>query len=87
MVLNMNQILSDYSTSVTDLKRNPNALLEESQGMPIAILNHNKPIAYLIAADTYEVFLELIEDKKLAEIVSERKKEYKKSIKVKLNDL
>ena len=86
-MLNMNQILSDYSTSITDLKRNPNTLLEESQGMPIAILNHNKPIAYLIAADTYEAFLELIEDKKLAEIVVERRKEYKKSIKVKLNDL
>jgi len=85
--LNMNQILSDCSTSITELKRNPNALLEEADGMPIAILNHNKPIAYLVPADTYEIFLNLLEDKQLAKIIESRRNEHSKAIKVKFNDL
>jgi antitoxin StbD len=83
----MHHILTEYSTSITDLKRNPNALLAEAHGMPIAILNHNKPVAYLVPAYTYEAIIDMLEDKKLVEIIVARENEIAKAIEINLDDL
>ena len=44
----MKQVLSSFSASISEFKKNPTALLNEAEGAPIAILNHNIPTAYLI---------------------------------------
>jgi len=54
------------------LKENPTALLDEAEGDPIAILNHNVPEAYLIPAETYEWLMDKLEDSELARIVIEK---------------
>jgi len=41
----MRQVLADYSASISELKKNTTALLNEAEGSAIAILNHNKPAA------------------------------------------
>lgn len=61
----MKPILAAYTASITELKRNPSALLEQADGNPIAILNHNTPTAYLLSANTYEALLEIIRDDKI----------------------
>jgi antitoxin StbD len=83
----MNTILSPYTASVSELKKNPSNLLEESGGEPIAILNHNRPTAYLIPASTYEEMLERLEDAELMEIVVSRKKEKSRAKEVTLDEL
>lgn len=83
----MNTILSPYSASISELKKNPSSLLEESDGAPIAILNHNKPTAYLVPADSYEQMLESLEDSELSEIVKKRQQEKSKAIEVNLDEL
>lgn len=83
----MNTILSPYSASISELKKNPSGLLEESDGAPIAILNHNKPTAYLVPADSYEQMLESLEDSELSEIVKKRQQEKSKAIEVNLDEL
>ena len=70
-----------------DLKKNPSSLIEQSEGEPIAILNHNKPTAYLIPAETYEFMLEQIEDYQLGLIVKERQHEKGSAVEVNLNEL
>jgi antitoxin StbD len=83
----MNTLLSAYTASVSELKKNPSNLLEASGGEPIAILNHNKPTAYLIPASAYEEMLERLEDAELVEIVKSRQSEKEKAIEVSLDDL
>ncbi|MCG8338765.1 MAG: type II toxin-antitoxin system Phd/YefM family antitoxin [Proteobacteria bacterium] len=83
----MKPILADLSASISELKKNPSALLQQAEGSPITILNHNKPTAYLIPAETYETMIELIEDYELGEIVKQRSKERSKAIEVSINDL
>ncbi|MEA1923388.1 MAG: type II toxin-antitoxin system prevent-host-death family antitoxin, partial [Pseudomonadota bacterium] len=61
----MESVLANCSASISELKKNPSALIEQSGGEPIAILNHNKPTAYLIPANTYETLLEKIENHQL----------------------
>ena len=46
-----------------------------AEGEAIAILNHNKPTAYLVPAERYEEMMEALDDLRLAEIVQERKGE------------
>lgn len=59
-------MLANCSASISELQKNPTALLKESGGEAIAILNHNKPAAYLVPAETYEWLLEQLEDQALA---------------------
>lgn len=83
----MKHILADLSASISELKKNPTALLQQADGCPITILNHNKPTAYLIPAETYEALLEKIEDYDLGLIVQQRRKDKSKAIKVSLDEL
>ena len=83
----MNLILSNFSASISELKKNPSALLIQSEGSPIAILNHNTPAAYLIPAETYERLLDKIDDMELGQIVKDRLAEKEQAIEVNINDL
>jgi antitoxin StbD len=51
----------------------------------VAILNHNKPSAYLVPAEAFEALMEKLEDYELARIVEERKDE--PTVKVSLDEL
>ena len=83
----MEVILSRFSASISELKRNPTALLKQADGAPIAILNHNRPTAYLIPADVFESLMDLVEDDELGQIVLERQAEKAEAIEVDINDL
>ncbi|MCF6363271.1 MAG: type II toxin-antitoxin system Phd/YefM family antitoxin [Gammaproteobacteria bacterium] len=83
----MRQVLSSCSASISELKKNPTALLNEAEGAPIAILNHNVPAAYLIPAETYEWLMDKLEDSELTQIVRERVGEKENAIAVNLNEL
>ena len=81
----MEIILSDTSVSITELKRNPSAVIEAADDEAVAVLVHNKPSAYLVPAETYRRMVERLEDLELADLVRSRAKE--RRIKVTLNDL
>ena len=83
----MRQILADCSASISELKKNPTALLNEADGSAIAILNHNKPTAYLVPAETYELLMDTLDDYELAKIVEDRRTDLSKAIEVSLDDL
>lgn len=83
----MRKVLADFSVSISELKKNPSALLAKASGSPIAVLNHNKPAAYLVSAETYEALLDAIEDLELARLVEERRSEKTKAVSVSLDDL
>ncbi len=83
----MRQVLADFSVSISELKKNPSSLLSQANGSPIAVLNHNKPTAYLISAETYEAMVEMIEDYELGKLVEERRGERTEAIAVSLDDL
>lgn len=83
----MQAILAPFTASISELKKNPSALLKQAQGEAIAILNHNLPTAYLVPADVYQQLLEKLEDYELGKIVQERQAEKHLAIDVMLDDL
>jgi len=54
----MEQVLASRSVSITELKRSPSAVLEQAGSEPVAVLNHNRPAAYLLSPHVYEAMLE-----------------------------
>jgi len=50
-------IYARNTVSMTDLRRNPSEVIEVANVAPVAVLNHNKPAAYLISAAAYEQML------------------------------
>nr|WP_296505903.1 type II toxin-antitoxin system prevent-host-death family antitoxin [Rhodoferax sp.] len=54
------------------MRRNPSGILEDAGDSPVAVLNHNKPAAYLLSARAYEALLDKLEDFELTKIVKER---------------
>jgi len=83
----MERILSKHTASISELKKNPTALLREADGEPIAILNHNRPTAYLIPAETYAEMVEALEDIASMSVVRERLDEGASSVDVDINEL
>jgi antitoxin StbD len=81
----MQSILADRSVGILELKVNPNAVIEGANGRPVAILNRNKPIAYLIPAAAWELILDKLDEFKLVQLVNER--EGQPTVKVNLDDL
>ena len=68
----MDSVLSNMTVSVTELKRNFAGILKQADDGPIAVLNHNRPEAYLLPASHYERLMEYLEDLEDAQLVRER---------------
>ena len=83
----MKAVLASCSASISELKKNPSALIDQAEGEPIAILNHNRPTAYLVPAETYERLMEKLEDYQLGLIVKERQNERISAIEVNIDEL
>tara|TARA_Y100000782_G_scaffold48420_1_gene54218 strand:- start:1129 stop:1380 length:252 start_codon:yes stop_codon:yes gene_type:complete len=83
----MRQVLADCSASISELKKNPTALINEADGSAIAILNHNKPAAYLVPAETYEFLMDMLDDYELAKLVESRRGELSEAVEVDIDDL
>lgn len=81
----MDYLLTKSSVSITDLKKNPSAIIREAEGAPVAILNHNRPSAYIVPADAFEAMLEKLDDLEIKKTVQKRRGE--KSIRVSLDAL
>lgn len=82
---NVNTILADSSASVSDLKKNPMAIVNGGEGFPVAILNRNKPAFYCVPAEAWEILLDKLEDIELAKLANERMND--KSFKVSVDEL
>ena len=83
----MKTVLANYTASISELKKNPSALIAEADGEPIAILNHNRPTAYLVPAEAYETLMERLEDYQLGLIVNERQDEKIKAVEVDIDEI
>lgn len=78
-------LLADYGVSISELKKNPSAVIEAAEGFPVAVLNRNTPAAYLVPAKAWEELLDRLEDIELAEIV--RARAGQEEIEVSIDDL
>jgi antitoxin StbD len=81
----INNILSDFAVSISDLKRNPMEAVRQGEGAPIAILNHNKPAFYCVPAETYEKIMDRLENIELNILADSRSDQ--KRVRVSLDEI
>lgn len=81
----MQRIQAELAVSVSDLKKSPAAVVGQARGLPVAVLNHNKVMAYLVPPEVYEAMLERLDDLDLARVAGERAAE--EPVAVELDDL
>lgn len=78
-------ILADNATSISELKKNPMAVIAQASSMPVAVLNRNQPAFYCVPAKTYELLMERLDDLELAKLVKER--QHSPEIEMDIDDL
>jgi antitoxin StbD len=68
----MQRVEASVAVSVSDLKKSPSAVMDDAAGQTVAVLNHNRVMAYMVPADAYEAMIERLDDLELAETARER---------------
>lgn len=81
----MQRVEAQIAVSVSDLKKSPTAIMAQADGEAVAVLNHNRVMAYMVPADAYEAMVERLDDLALAEIARARADEA--PVRVTLNEL
>lgn len=81
----MPNVMADRAVSVSELKKNPSAVMSGAQGGAVAVLSHNRVMGYMVPTDVYEAMMERLDDMDLAELVKARSQEA--PIPVSLDDL
>jgi len=81
----MQSVLADMAVSVSELKKNPSAVMNSAHGGPVAVLNHNRVMGYMVPADVFEAMMERLDDLELADLV--RSRSHETPVPVNLNDL
>ena len=51
-----------YYTNISELRKRPTKIIDESQGELVAIFNHGDLVSYLVAPDMLEKLLEIKAD-------------------------
>ena len=81
------KVLASVSTSITDFKANPNAILNQSEGEAVAVLKSNAPYFYAVPPSLFEAMFEALEDSALLIQANARMNDGKEAIEVDLDDL
>lgn len=66
----MEQLLASRSVSITELKRSPSTVIEQAGSEPIAVLNHNRPAAYLLPQAAYQELLDRLQAAEVREAIA-----------------
>lgn len=68
----MQRLEASVAVSVSDLKKSPSAVMEDAAGETVAVLNHNRVMAYMVPAAAYEAMIERLDDQALVETIRSR---------------
>ena len=81
----MQSVLADMAVSVSELKKNPSAVMNGAHDGPVAVLNHNRVMGYMVPEHVFEAMVERLDDLELAELV--RSRSHETPVPVNLDDL
>jgi antitoxin StbD len=62
-------ILADACVGISALKKNPAAVIAAAREQQVAILNRNRPVAYVISPEVWEQICDLVEEVQDAQLV------------------
>lgn len=81
------RVLAETAVSISELKKNPMAIVAAGDGMPVAVLNRNEPAFYCVPAKAYEQLMDLVEDLELGRLADARLADGQEPVRVSLDAL
>ncbi|MGO4917820.1 type II toxin-antitoxin system Phd/YefM family antitoxin [Pseudogemmobacter sp. W21_MBD1_M6] len=81
----MQRMEANRTVSVSDLKRSPTAVINQAADEAVAVLNHNRVMAYMVPVAMYEQMMEQLDD--LALIRTARARMNERPVPVALDEL
>jgi antitoxin StbD len=83
----MDAILSKFTMSITEFKKNPTAAIKGAKKEPVAVLNHSKAAFYAVEPKLFEALIEDFRDRELHRKALLRGAELDRAVEVSLDDL
>lgn len=83
----MQNLKTNYTISISELKKSPAQVINNAKNNVVAILNRNVASAYLVPSEIYEKMVDLLDDYALKQEVAKALEKGEKPIKVSLNEL
>ncbi len=80
-------VLADVGVSITDLKRNPSAVVAAARSQVVAILNRGRAVGYVISPEFLEAAIDALEELDDIALVQQRLKEPGERIEMSIDDL
>lgn len=80
-------ILAEACVSISNLKKNPAAVIAAAREQQVAILSRNKPVAYVISPEVWELLTDVYADMKDGEEAMARLAEDEEGVEVTLEEL
>ncbi len=68
----MDALLAEASIGITELKKNPSAVIRNAGDAPVVILHHNRPTAYLVPVRRYEAMMDMLDERVLTAVIKGR---------------
>lgn len=81
------EVLAEACVSISDLKKNPAAVVAEAQNRQVAILSRNKPVAYVVSPEVWEHVCSVFEDRADERAAREALEEEGEDVEVDFDDL
>ena len=79
-------ILADGGVSISDLKRNPAAVVEAAKTQQVAILNRNRAVAYVVSPEVWDHILDVFDERRLIREAEAALEEEGEDVEVNLDD-
>ena len=83
----ISKVMAAVSTSITEFKANPNAVLEQSNGEAVVVLKSNQPSFYAVPPELFESMFDAVEDLALLMEANARLNDGQEAVSVSLDDL
>ena len=80
-------IMADITVSISDLKKNPAAVIAEAQKRQVAITSRNRAVAYVVSPEVWDHILDVFDDRKFLREYEDRLDDIEDAIPVSLDDL
>lgn len=83
----MAKVLADHVVGLSELKKNPMAVMRLSPRSPVAVLNHNKPAFYMLTPEVFEGIVDRLADRHVEELALSRLPRIGDAVEVSLDEL
>jgi len=78
---------ADYSISMSEFKKNPSQVLRTAGEKPVAVLNHNRPVFYMVTPKLFEALIDALADHELIELIKTRLNDRSNAVEVDIDKI